>query len=393
LGPLRSVRSVVVDTCIAVGLAVLAVAGPLLGPRSVFGEVAPVAILLLLLQTLPLIARRRAPLAVFAITLTATLAHAAFGAPGQAESFGSLLALYTVASLRDRRTAIAATIATIVTIVIAVSLREAPTANLPAVAQNTIAIVVAAILGDATRARRLYARALEERSAILLSEREERARLAVSEERERIARELHDVVAHHLSVVVIQAGAGLRAFERRPEKAREALTAIDSTARQALGEMRRMLGFLSVDAGGRNLAPMPGLAQLESLVEQVRSAGLPVELSMEGPARALDPGVDLSAYRIIQEALTNTLRHAGDARARVSITYEPSALRLEVVDDGRNGTGAHPVRAIETKHDGRGLIGMRERVALFGGELEVGPQATGGYRVRARIPITHEPSA
>jgi len=382
-----------VDACIAVGLAVLAVAGPLFGPRSVFGEVAPVTILLLLLQTLPLIARRRAPVTLFAITLTATIAHAAIGARGQEESFGSLVALYTVASLCDRRTSIAATIATIATVLIAVSMREAPTANLPSVVQNTVAIVVAAILGDATQARRLYARALEERSAMLLSEREERARLAVSEERERIARELHDVVAHHLSVVVIQAGAGLRAFERRPEKAREALTAIDSTARQALGETRRMLGFLSVDAGSSDLAPMPGLAHLETLVEQVRSAGLPVELSIEGSARALDPGVDLSAYRIIQEALTNTLRHAGDTRARVCIAYEPAALRLEVVDEGRNGSVALPSHSIETKHDGRGLIGMRERVALFGGELEVGPQAAGGYRVWARIPVTHGASA
>jgi len=138
---------------------------------------------------------------------------------------------------------------------------------------------------------------------------------------------------------------------------------------------------------------MPGLAQLGSLVEQVRSAGLPVELSVEDPARALDPGVDLSAYRIIQEALTNTLRHAGDARARVFITYEPAALRLEVVDDGRNGTGALTGRSIERKHDGRGLIGMRERVALFGGVIEVGPQAAGGYRVWARIPVTHGASA
>ncbi len=207
-------------------------------------------------------------------------------------------------------------------------------------------------------------------------------------ERLRIARELHDVVTHHVSVIVIQAGAGLRALDRRPEGARTALQAVDRTGREALADMRRMLGILGSahdDHGdirdGQGLAPQPGLARLGELVEQVRAAGSPVELSIEGEQRQLDAGVELSAYRIVQEALTNVLKHAHGARARVDLRYGARALDIVVTDEG--GTGRRDLG--EPAHEGRGLIGMTERATLFGGTLEAGPTPT-GFRVVARLP-------
>jgi signal transduction histidine kinase len=229
------------------------------------------------------------------------------------------------------------------------------------------------LAGIAIRIRR-------ERESSLARERDERARAAVAEERTRIARELHDVVAHAISVVVLQARGGRRSLASEPEEARRALDAIEATASQALAEMRRLLGMLRADDEAVGLAPQPGVAGLGALVEQVRDAGLPTELHVEGKARELPPGVDLSAYRIVQEALTNALKHAGTrARARVVVTYEDDGLLLEVVDDG---TGP-----AQSNGDGHGLTGMRERVSVFGGRLESGPRPEGGFAVKARLPL------
>ncbi len=197
------------------------------------------------------------------------------------------------------------------------------------------------------------------------------------------------MVTHHVSVIVIQAGAGLRALDRRPDQARAALEAVDRTGREALTDMRRMLGIIGDptagaggDVGGGDLAPQPGLDRLGELVEQVRSAGLAVELSVAGERRPLDAGVELSAYRIVQEALTNVLKHAHGARARVDLRYGARALEITVTDEG--GSGRRDLG--EPTHEGRGLIGMTERAALFGGTLEAGPTPT-GFRVVARLPI------
>jgi signal transduction histidine kinase len=261
--------------------------------------------------------------------------------------------------------------------------------------QTMLAVVIVLALGDWARTRRRFSAAIEENARLQESHREDRSRRAVQDERERIARELHDIVTHHVSVIVIQAGAGLTALDRRPERARTALEAIDRTSREALTDMRRMLGILgdpspaSTAAQGDEVrAPMPGLERLGALIEEVRAAGLPVELSMDGDPRPLDAGVQLSAYRIVQEALTNALKHARGARARVRLAYEPRAIEIEVTDQG--GAGTRDLG--EVGRGGRGLIGMRERVALYGGDFEAGPTPT-GFRVHARLPIDSEPVA
>jgi len=235
------------------------------------------------------------------------------------------------------------------------------------------------LAGLAIRFRRDQARAAEDRAAELDRAREAEARTAVADERARIARELHDVVAHAIGVIVVQARGGRRTLDTDPEASREALGAIETTAVGALAEMRRLLGVLRADDDGIALAPRPGLRDLDRLIDQVREAGLPVELSVEGDPVELAPGVDLSAYRIVQEALTNALKHAGPASARVVVRYGGGRLDLEVSDTGPGGSAGRSA--------GHGLLGMRERVALYGGDLEAGPQQGGGFSVRAHLPL------
>jgi signal transduction histidine kinase len=224
----------------------------------------------------------------------------------------------------------------------------------------------------------------ERRAALFAADREARAREAVADERARLARELHDSVGHALNVVVLHAGAAQRIIAKKPELAREALDSIETAGRQALGDIERMLGILRAPDEEACCDVTPGLGQLETLCEQVREAGLPVDVSVEGEARPLPSSLDLTAYRIVQEALTNTLKHAGKARATVRVRYEETALAIEVLDDGH---GVAPAAAVG---GGRGLLGMRERVATFRGELEAGPREEGGFGVRARLPLAVE---
>ena len=235
------------------------------------------------------------------------------------------------------------------------------------------------LAGWAFHRRRTQATRLEDRAARLEREREERARVAVAEERARISRELHDVVAHSVSVMVIQAQAAQRLIVGEQQGARQALGSIETSGRQALVELRRMLGILRRTGEEPALDPQPSLRQLDALVEQFRESGLPVELSVEGEAKLLSPGVDLSSYRIVQEALTNTLKHAGPTRARVAVRYRDDGIELEIIDDGA-GTG-------KGGGSGHGLIGMRERAALYRGVFESGKREGGGYFVRARLPL------
>jgi signal transduction histidine kinase len=225
--------------------------------------------------------------------------------------------------------------------------------------------------GRAVRRRRLSDRRAEQEKA--------RAQAAILEERARIARELHDVVAHAISVIVLQARGGRRVLDAEPADARDAFATIERTGQQALEEMRRLLGMLRATDEQLELAPQPTLKELDRLVEQVRAAGLPVQVTVEGEPRELPPGVELSAYRIVQEALTNTLKHAGPARARVLLRYQANDLELEIADDGP-GTG-------DGSGSGHGLIGMRERVSVYGGELQAGRRPEGGYALRARLPL------
>jgi signal transduction histidine kinase len=192
------------------------------------------------------------------------------------------------------------------------------------------------------------------------------------------------MVGHALNLIVIQASGAQRVFESRPELARQSLSSIESAGREALSDMERMLGILRVaEESDQPLSPQPGLRQIDSLAAHVSGAGLPVEVTVEGSPAELPPSVDLSAYRIVQEALTNSIKHAGASHAKVAIRYGPDSLDLEVTDDGRGVSGCEPGQ----EEGGRGLIGMRERVALFGGELSVGPMPEGGYRVHARLPL------
>jgi signal transduction histidine kinase len=377
-----------VDGLIALGLTLLS-AITVLGGAQDIGQIAPVSLVLLLLQTVPLVLRRRFPMAVFVVTMGATVIHALFATDTINSTIGSLVALYTVAEHDDRRrSALAAAVSGVAIAVLIVGRAGIP-AGLSGLVQSELSIVAVWVLGTWARERRRYLGTVEERALRAEQEREARAERAVTEERERIAREMHDVVTHHVSVIVIQAGAGLRALDRRPEDARAALTAIDGSGRQALADMRRMLGIVgrpaeaTADRGDASdaLAPMPGLDRLGELVEHVRHAGLPVEVAVAGEPRPLDPGVELAAYRIIQEALTNSLKHARGARARVDVRYQPRVLEVAVEDVGGRGDGG-----IAMPGPGHGLIGMRERAALFGGELEAAPTRR-GFRVVARLPL------
>jgi signal transduction histidine kinase len=238
-----------------------------------------------------------------------------------------------------------------------------------------VAIVIRIYRGSIERAER--------RAALFAADREARAREAVAEERARMARELHDSVGHALNVVVLHAGAAQRIIEKKPQLAREALESIETAGRQALGDIERMLGILRAPDEGAQVDITPGMGQLETLCDQVREAGLPVELTVDGDVRPLPASLDLTAYRIVQESLTNTLKHAGKTRASVHVAYEGSALALEVLDEGKGVTPA-----VAAAGGGRGLLGMRERVATFRGELEAGPRADGGFGVRARLPYS-----
>ncbi len=379
---LRARQSVIpwlVDATIALGLAALSLLAVASGSADA-GQSDPLSIAFLLLETLPLIVRRRWPIPVLVVTLAATAIHASL-VQGQVvnESLGALVALFTVAERYPRRVAIVAALVVAATFLAVIVGKAGTQVAIAGTIQTMLSVGIVLALGDWARTRRQYAAAIEENARLQESEREERSRRAVEEERERIARELHDIVTHHVSVIVIQAGAGLTALDRRPERARTALEAIDRTSREALTDMRRMLGILG-DAPGtpgastgadEARAPMPRLDGLGELIEAVRAAGLPVELSLDGVRRPLDAGVELSAYRIVQEALTNALKHARGARARVRLAYEPRAIEIEVTDQG--GGGGRDLG--EAASGGRGLIGMRERVALYGGALRGRPDA------------------
>ena len=224
------------------------------------------------------------------------------------------------------------------------------------------------------------ARSAEEHAARLEQEQEEAARQAVADERQRIARELHDIIAHSVSVMTVQAGAVRRRLTPEQTRERDSLVAVERTGREALAEMRRLVGMLNEDETSPSYAPQPGLAALDTLVARVREAGLPVELRVEGRQRELPPGLDLAAYRIVQEALTNTLKYAGPAQAWVQICWTDDELRIEVANNGRSTEPG----------SGYGHAGMRERVRLYGGRLESGPRPDGGYVVRAYVPLGAE---
>jgi signal transduction histidine kinase len=333
-----------------------------------------------LLMTLPLALRRRLPLPVLVLVMGAALAQSVVDP--NADVAGVLIvaiitAGYSVAAQSDAQPAVAGGVAGIAGLWASVHLQGGGAGNY--IFAGAI-FAGAWLAGFLLRLRRLRTDALQERTVALEQEQEARARAAVAEERARIARDLHDAVAHSMSVIVVQAGAERLALPEQAGSTREVLRSIEETSRQALVEMRRLVEMLRKDDEELALAPQPSLAHLELLAQQVREAGLPVDLRIEGDPRALPPGVDLSAYRIVQEALTNALKHAGPARARVTVTYAPDQLELEICDDGSGAS---------TRADGggHGLVGMRERVAVFGGVLEANRRLEGGYQLRATLPL------
>lgn len=240
------------------------------------------------------------------------------------------------------------------------------------------------VMGLLFRQRLLRVVELQAHADRVQLEQAEKARWAVVEERSRIARELHDVISHSVSVMVIQAGAARHTLDPADTEMRESLQAIETAGREALAELRRLLGILRRADDEPTLAPVPGLARVGVLIEQMREAGLPTQLRVEGQPAGIAPGVDLAAYRIIAEALTNSLRHAGSAQAQVSIRYRPHELDLEITDDGQGGTA-------QADGTGNGLAGMRERVALYGGTLDAGP-GDAGFTVHARLPTGRTPA-
>lgn len=370
-------------------LIVLALGGLGLSEIWIFARSYPVNtflanIFLCLFASLTMLWRRRAPVAVLFICVAALGIQANFFNPTSQPPLTTfvllLVVFYSVAAHGEGRRADVGAVVAFAAEILAIDVPrflagENPGDIIPAWAF----IIVFWFIGKTMRQRRLQAVELEDRASQLELEREEKARLAVAEERSRISRELHDVIAHSVSVMVVQSQAAQRLLEGEQRNARQALKSIETTGRQALTEMRRLLGILRRTDAELALAPQPSLEHLNTLFEQMREAGLPVELRIEGEAEPLPPGVDLSAYRIVQEALTNTLKHAGPARARVKIHYGDDEVVLEVSDDGR-GTG-------RGGGSGQGLIGMRERVALYGGVLQSGNRDDGGYLVRARLPL------
>jgi signal transduction histidine kinase len=326
--------------------------------------------------------RRRIPLLLLTLMFATALLEPLVGESGNGEFFGLfvLVVIYTSAAHTEgRRMWLAGAMTVVFGLVVAVN--DPESLNVGAAIFFGMLFGVPWTVGRMVHHRRKREIALEERADALEREQDQRARVAVAEERQRIARELHDVVAHAISVIVVQARGGRRMLDAEPAEARGAFDTIERTGQEALGEMRRLLGLLRESEEEVALAPQPTLARLDELVGQVRDAGLPVELAIEGHATELPPGVDLSAYRIVQEALTNALKHAGPATARVTIRYAADNLELEIADDG-SGSGGNGT--------GHGLVGIKERVAMLGGELETGGRPAGGYTVRARLPYASE---
>jgi signal transduction histidine kinase len=298
-------------------------------------------------------------------------------------TIGVLIAIYTLAAHVDRpRSLQVGVFVGLALVAVMVSGVVAEQEDLPAIAVvgNIIIFATAWTVGDSVRSRRAYLAEVEARAEAAERDREQAAERAVQEERVRIARELHDVVAHSVSVMVVQAAAAHRIIDRDPERSAEALGVIEHTGRTALEELRRLLGVLR-EEGTAETVPQPSADDVPALVERCRDAGLEVSLQVVGARPDLSAGASLAVYRIVQEALTNVMKHAGPARAAVSIRYG-AEVAIEVSDDGR-GPRCDP----DLSSSGQGLIGMRERVELYGGSLDVGPRPGGGFRVRVSVPV------
>ncbi|GAA2132563.1 sensor histidine kinase [Kitasatospora kazusensis] len=380
----NQVSDAVLALLLALAIARYATSTPVAGPVDWTGRT-----LLVPAAAVPLALRRRFPLAVLwaVLVLTLLIRH---DSPDIAYFAGVLciVAAYSAAVHGPHRRATLTSLPVAAAVLVVLF----SDAQLPHFPNGVVAILVLVPVFAVAYEIRMWRRRVEEGHARLSAlEREQLDALqrAVEHERARIARELHDVVTHNVSVMVIQAGAARKIMATNPERAREALVAVETGGRAAMTELRQVMGLLTMDGGGdgddpaatAELTPQPGLSRLEALVAGVRQAGLPVELTALGQQRAVSPGIELAAYRVVQEALTNTVKHASGASAEVVVEYTESHLRLEIAD-----TGGHASAAAATGN-GRGLIGLRERLALYGGTIHTGPRPRGGYRVKALIPL------
>ncbi len=348
----------------------------------------PALLPVMLLLGVPVIFRRAKPVAAFATVIVVGLLQLLVSPLPTGGDIAVMVLLYTLAARRPRRESLLGLAACLVGAGVAcvrwgVFHHGKPVTELIVAALLSAMPLVAWLLGDSVRWRRGYYAALEERATRLERERDAFAQVAAAAERARIAREMHDVVAHHVSVMVVQADGAAFALDRSPDRAREAIGAISQTGRQALSEMRRLLGVLRAPDGngGAALEPMPGVADIDELISQTSAGGMAVSLTVEGEPRPLPGGPDLAAYRVVQESLTNVRKHAGPlANVDVTLSYRSAGLAVRVTDDGRGAA------AQET--NGHGLTGMRERLALYGGTVNAGPRPGGGYQVTAWLPVS-----
>ncbi len=376
---LRGINLWVLDALIATGLLVIAI--PTLWAVDqgsyTYDDPTVVAVVLSVLVLVPFYFRRHAPVTTLVLATIPTLLLTGLDYQSNGAAQSLLVATYTVGAYSKGR----ARAFSVVWVLgaLAVVRVVAPDMDNAGLALNFAFFASAYLFGSTVRNRRLYTQELEERAIALERERDEEAKRAVADERLHIAQELHDVVAHSMGVIAVQAGVGAHVIDNDPAEAKKSLEAISHTSRATLTEIRRMLGVLRADAGAE-YTPAPSLADVDHLVRDIRAAGVEVEVRAEGDDTGeLPPGVEFTAYRIVQEALTNVLKHAGKARAEVLLTYEPTALRIEVTDDGRGVNG-------NASTGGHGLMGMRERVGVYGGSFEAGPAAGGGFRVAASLP-------
>jgi signal transduction histidine kinase len=331
--------------------------------------------------TTPLLARRRYPLGALLAAASAVAAGSFVDGRLLSHPFVSFLfglAICVLFGMRPSRLQSVAGLAFTIGVAAIVTLND-PKGKIGDFIFDVIAFSVAWIIGFSVGGKFREVDEARERTARAEREREERARIAVADERARIARELHDVVGHSVSVMTVQASAVRRTLDADQEKEREALLVVEQTGREALAEMRRVVGVLRRPEEAPALAPQPSLEHLDRLVESAREAGLPVELRVEGTPVQLAAGIDLTAYRLVQEGLTNALKHARAQRAEVVVRYADGQVELTVSDDGRGGG--------DGDKGGHGLVGMRERISVYGGELEAGPRPEGGYRLSAKLPI------
>ena len=362
-------------------LALVATAAELAQVISATGTPRPPALVLAVVAGGVLVVRRNAPLAVLATTLAATVAIGALGE--DPSGLSAAIALYTTAALCERRVSLAALAVTAATAApLSAATADAPGRETSATLGAIIVVMLTVgiwALGAYAQTQRRYRRELLERAASAEREREQLARIAVHEERASIARELHDIVAHSVSVMLVGVRGARDVLRTSPDDAEEALARVERSGEQSLLELRRILALLREPERTPESRPQPSLPELNELVASYRAAGLPVRLEVIGEPTRLPGGVELSVYRIVQEALTNALKHSDPTNVTVTLGFRDARLELEVVDDGTPTLGAATT--------GQGIVGMRERVALLGGELETGPREDGGFRVAARLPL------